>query len=158
MWKLTSLPLMYGLLRFGLYNILPKYSYLNIWNLCVQKEIAYKMVQIKSLAMHITNHKCLYNYSRKCTKYLRGTWPLLKMNDFWHKRKVDHFDPYNVLLAIARNIPVLLKTGFVLQGHIYTRSFSFVKLVNISLENLWKLTIYKSHGKSSKFLQMYYIH
>ncbi len=69
------------------------------------------------------------------------------MNDCWHKRKVDHFDPNNVLLAIARNIPVLLKTGFVLQGHIYTRSFSFVKLVNISLENLWKLTIYKSHGK-----------
>ncbi len=30
-----------------------------------------------------------------------------------------NFDPYNVLLAIATNIPVLLKTGFVLQGHIY---------------------------------------
>ncbi len=23
-------------------------------------------------------------------------------NDFWHKRKIDNFDPYNVLLAIAR--------------------------------------------------------
>ncbi len=31
----------------------------------------------------------------------------------------DHFDPYNVLLAIATNIPVLLMTAFVLQGHIY---------------------------------------
>ncbi len=30
---------------------------------------------------------------------------------------MDHFDPYNVLLAIATTIPVLLKTGFVLQGH-----------------------------------------
>ncbi len=29
-----------------------------------------------------------------------------------------HFDPYNVLFAIATNIPVLLMTGFVLQGHI----------------------------------------
>ncbi len=29
-----------------------------------------------------------------------------------------NFDPYNVLLAIATNIPQRLKTGFVLQGHI----------------------------------------
>ncbi len=26
-------------------------------------------------------------------------------NDFWHKRKIDNFDPYNVFLAIAINIP-----------------------------------------------------
>ncbi len=31
---------------------------------------------------------------------------------------MDNFDPYNVLLAIATNIPVLLMTAFVLQGHI----------------------------------------
>ncbi len=31
---------------------------------------------------------------------------------------MDNFDPYNVLLAIATNIPQRLKTGFVLQGHI----------------------------------------
>ncbi len=30
-----------------------------------------------------------------------------------------NFDPYNVLLAIATNIPVLLMTAFVLQGHMY---------------------------------------
>ncbi len=30
-----------------------------------------------------------------------------------------NFEPYNVLLAIATNIPVLLMTAFVLQGHIY---------------------------------------
>ncbi len=29
-----------------------------------------------------------------------------------------NFDPYNVLLAIATNIAVLLMTAFVLQGHI----------------------------------------
>ncbi len=33
---------------------------------------------------------------------------------------MDNFDPYNVLLVIATNIPVLLMTGFVLQGHIYS--------------------------------------
>ncbi len=34
-----------------------------------------------------------------------------------------NFDPYNVLLAIATNIPVLLMTGFVLQGHILTAKY-----------------------------------
>ncbi len=38
-------------------------------------------------------------------------------NDFWHKRKIDNFDPYNVFLSNATNMPVLLKTGFVLQDH-----------------------------------------
>ncbi len=33
---------------------------------------------------------------------------------------MDNFDPYNVLLAIAANKPVLLMTGLVLQGHICT--------------------------------------
>ncbi len=32
---------------------------------------------------------------------------------------MDNFEPYNVLLAIATNIPVLLMTAFVLQGHKY---------------------------------------
>ncbi len=31
---------------------------------------------------------------------------------------MDNFDPYNVLLSIATNIPVLLMTAFVLQGDI----------------------------------------
>ncbi len=35
---------------------------------------------------------------------------------------MDNSDPYNVLLAIATNIPVLLMTGFVLQRHIYKKS------------------------------------
>ncbi len=33
--------------------------------------------------------------------------------------KKKYNDPYNVLLAIATNIPVRLMTGFVIQGHIY---------------------------------------
>ncbi len=32
---------------------------------------------------------------------------------------MDKFDSYNVLLAIATNIPQRLKTAFVLQGHKY---------------------------------------
>ncbi len=36
-------------------------------------------------------------------------------NDFWHKRKMYNFNPYNVLLAIATNIPQRLNTGFVVQ-------------------------------------------
>ncbi len=48
-----------------------------IWNLSVQKKnlniakIDFKVVQIKFLAMHITNHKInfWYIYGRKFTKY-----------------------------------------------------------------------------------------
>ncbi len=35
--------------------------------------------------------------------------------------KENHFDPYNVLLAIATNIPQQLKTGFVVHGHNLTK-------------------------------------
>ncbi len=34
-------------------------------------------------------------------------------------KKINNFDPYNVLLAIATNIPLLLMTAFVLQGHLW---------------------------------------
>ncbi len=32
---------------------------------------------------------------------------------------MNNFDPYSVFLAIATNIPHRLKTGFVVQGHIW---------------------------------------
>ncbi len=43
-----------------------RYNYLNIWNLRVQKnqnieKIAFKVVQIKFLAMHITNQKSSFD-------------------------------------------------------------------------------------------------
>ncbi len=44
-------------------------------------------------------------------------------NEFWYKRKIYNFDSYNVLLAIATNIPVLLITDFVVQGHICLDDF-----------------------------------
>ncbi len=37
---------------------------------------------------------------------------------FWHKIKIDNFDPFNVFWAIATNIPQRLKTGFVVQCHL----------------------------------------
>ncbi len=43
----------------------------------------------------------------------------------WHERKINNFDPYSVLLAIATNIPQRLKTGFVVQSHIYKLQMSF---------------------------------
>ncbi len=51
---------MYDLL--WLDNIWPRYKYKQIWNLRVQKnlnieKIAFKVVQMKFLAMHITNQK-----------------------------------------------------------------------------------------------------
>ncbi len=55
---------MYGLLGSG--NIWPKYNYLNISNLRVQKNlnienIAFKVVQNNFLAIHITNQKVSFD-------------------------------------------------------------------------------------------------
>ncbi len=41
-----------------------------------------------------------------------------------------NFDPYNVLLSIATNIPVLLMTAFVLQGHIFRQPVLIFSLVH----------------------------
>ncbi len=43
----------------------------------------------------------------------------------YHKINMDHFDPYNVFLAIITNKPQRLKTGFVVQGHIYCLEYLF---------------------------------
>ncbi len=60
---------------------------------------------------------------------------------FGIKEKFYNFDPYNVLLAIATNIPVLLMTAFVLQGHILYIEWSspshVIPLVKTSL-HYWK--------------------
>ncbi len=39
---------------------------------------------------------------------------------------MDNFDPYNVFLAIATNIPVLLMTGFVVQGHTHIYIYIYI--------------------------------
>ncbi len=53
---------MYGLL--GSDDIRPRYNYVKIWNLRVQKntdKIAFKVVQIKYFAMHITDQKVSFD-------------------------------------------------------------------------------------------------
>ncbi len=79
-------------------------------NLNIEK-IIFKVVQMKFLAMHITNQKLSFDIFM--VGHLQNVFILMIFG------KVDNFDPYNVLLAIATNIPVLLMTAFVLQGHIY---------------------------------------
>ncbi len=49
---------------------------------------------------------------------------------FLHIIKMYNFDPYNILLAIARNIPV--KTAFALQGHKYVTFVTMCWLQNTS--------------------------
>ncbi len=71
-------PLMYGLL--GSDYICPRYNYLNIRNLREQKnlnieKIAFKVVQMKFLAMHITNQNLSFDIFM-VRKYLHGTWSL----------------------------------------------------------------------------------
>ncbi len=41
-------------------------------------------------------------------------------------KEIYHFDPYNVFLAIAINIPQRLKTGFVLQGHTHIYIYIYI--------------------------------
>ncbi len=60
-------------------NIRPRYNYLKICNLMVQKILnIQKVVQMKFLAMHVTNQKLRF-YGRKFTKYFNGTWSLLNI-------------------------------------------------------------------------------
>ncbi len=70
--------------------------------------------------MHITNQKLSFDiFSVGNLKNIFMEQDLNILMIFWHNRKIYNFDPYNVLLAIATNIPVLLMTAFVLQGHNY---------------------------------------
>ncbi len=90
-----------------------------IWNLNIEK-IAFAVVQMKFLAMHITNQKLSFdiftvgniqNILMEHYLYLMSYW-------FLALKKIYNFDPYNIFGAIATNIPQQwLKTGFVVQGH-----------------------------------------
>ncbi len=60
--------------------------------------------------MHVTYQKVRFDILRQDINK-----NIFTEHVFGHKRKIDHFDPYSVFLAIA--IPVLLMNGFVVQGH-----------------------------------------
>ncbi len=98
-------------------------QYLKIWNLRVQKnnqnteKIAFKVIQMRSLATHITNQKLSCD---TFTISLHGTWSLLNiLMIVCRKEKLIILTHTIFLLAIATNIPVRLETGFVVQGHIF---------------------------------------
>jgi len=81
--------------------------------------------------MHITNKKLGFGIF---TVGISSWDMILISNDFCHKRKMYNFDPYNVLLAITTNIPVLLMTASVLQGH--NINIITIKSVNKPQEDL----------------------
>ncbi len=66
-------------------------------------KIAFTVVQSKFLAMHITNQNVSFDIFtiEKVLNIFMKHDPYLFPNSFWHKRKINNFDPYNVLLAIA---------------------------------------------------------
>ncbi len=82
-------------------------------NLNIEK-IIFKVVQIKFLAMHITNQTLSFDIFMVGNIFMEHDLNILMI--YVIKEKCI---PYNVLLAIAINIPVLLMTAFVLQGHVY---------------------------------------
>ncbi len=73
-------------------------------------EITFKVVQMKCLAMIITDQKLSFDI------FMVGHLQNIFMELLWHKRKLDNFDPCNlwVIKAIATNILELLKTGLTL--------------------------------------------
>ncbi len=74
---------------------------------------------MKFLAMHITNQKLsfdIFMVGNLQNIFMEHDLNILMI--FGIKEKCIIFDSYNVLLSIATNIPVLLMTAFVLQGHI----------------------------------------
>ncbi len=99
-------------------------QYLKIWNLRVQKnlnieKIIFKVVQMKFLAMHITNQKLsfdIFTVGNLQNIFMKHDLNILMIFGIKEKLIIQLY-PYNVFLAIATNIPVLLMTAFVLQGH-----------------------------------------
>ncbi len=59
-----------------------------------------------------------------------------------------NFDPYNVLLSIATNIPVLLMTAFVLQGHISVKK---------SMQRIYFLRRLRSFGARKQILLLFFM-
>ncbi len=65
---------------------------------------------------------------------------------------MDHFDPYNVFWAIATNIPQRLKTGFVVQGHMF---FFYWKQTKVQLIIWQQLQREKEWGMPDLWFSFY---
>ncbi len=73
-------------------------------NLNIEK-ITFKVVQMKFLAMHITNKKLrfdIFMVGNVLNMFMEHDLNILMI--FGIKEKMYNFDPYNVLLVIATNI------------------------------------------------------
>ncbi len=68
------------------------------------------------LAMHINNQKISFDVFTVQNIFMEHDLNILLIFGIFFF--IYYFDPYNVLLAISTNIPVLFMTAFVLQGHI----------------------------------------
>ncbi len=77
--------------------------------------------------MHITNKKLSFDIFTVDNNYMEHNHNILMIFD---KIKMYNFDPYNVLLAIATNIPQRLKT----LGHIYSINIDTV----FNVQPRWK--------------------
>ncbi len=80
------------------------------------EKITFKVVQMKISTMHITDQKLSFKI------FMGGNSLNIFMEHIIIYQTIIfvikyNFDPYNVFLAIATNIPQQLKTGFVVQGH-----------------------------------------
>ncbi len=122
---------MYGLLGSG--DIWLRYNYMKIWNLKVQKnldveKIIFKIVQMKFLAMHITNQKLRFDIFR--VGNVQNIFMEHDLNDFWNKIKsiILTHTVYFWLYKYTQQ----LKTGFVLQGH--SASKCFLQILCFSLK------------------------
>ncbi len=69
----------------------------------ILRKSSLKVVQMKFLAMRITNQKLSFDIFS-----VGNLQNILMECDLWHKRKINNFDPYNLLLAIIQIYPCYL--------------------------------------------------
>ncbi len=90
-------------------------------NLNIEK-ITFKVVQMKFLAMHINNQKLsfdIFTVGNLLNIFMEHDLNILMIFG------IKVFDPYNVLLSIATNIPVLLMTAIYIYIHMFCNVIFF---------------------------------
>ncbi len=109
--------------------------------------MAFKVVQMKFLAMYITNK--ILSLDIFTVGHLQNIFMEHNLNILmiFGLNKIDHFYPCSVYLDIATNIPERFMIGFVVQGHIYIYIYSFSKCFypkRLTIEEYNKRCIIKS--------------